>query len=327
MMPPANTGQNAAMHCTATPRVPPVGAVMTFLLVLLLVACQSAESPAASADASLAPSASSPPSVEPSAELNADLLDQRWTVLFVGTDVNAARENAEEVPNTDALMLVSLAPDQSELAMVSLPRDTVDVPLPDGGTWPGKINGLYAEEDLEALVGAMETLYEVPIDGYVALDMDDFTALVEVVEGVDVAPPSPLVDPHVGLDLEAGPQEIDAATANGYVRTRVDQDYGRMGRQQEVLLDLVTRFTDSERDLDFAELVENLDSLETDLPLDEFATLLELAARSADADVSNLVIQPPLIVFEGDRGDGRGYILEPDVEAIRAEVQDLIGED
>jgi hypothetical protein len=37
------------------------------------------------------------------------------------------------------------------------------------------------------------------------------------------------------------------------------------------------------------------------------------------------VIQPPLIVFEGDRGDGRGYILVPDVEAIRAEVQELIG--
>ena len=36
-------------------------------------------------------------------------------------------------------------------------------------------------------------------------------------------------------------------------------------------------------------------------------------------------IKPPLITFEGDRGDGRGYILEPDVEAIRAEVQSLIG--
>jgi hypothetical protein len=43
--------------------------------------------------------------------------------------------------------------------------------------------------------------------------------------------------------------------------------------------------------------------------------------------VTNLVIQPPLIVFEGDRGDGRGYVLEPDVEAIRAEVQGLIGDE
>jgi hypothetical protein len=38
------------------------------------------------------------------------------------------------------------------------------------------------------------------------------------------------------------------------------------------------------------------------------------------------VIQPPLITFAGDRGDGRGYILEMDVEAIRAEVSELIGD-
>jgi LCP family protein required for cell wall assembly len=294
---------------------------------LLLVACQSEASPSPSGEPSVAPSESALPSVEPSAELNAELLDQRWTVLFIGTDLNAARENAEEVPNTDALMLVSLSADQSELAMVSLPRDTVDVPLPDGGVWPRKVNAVYAEQGIEALVDAMEALYEVPIDAHVALDMDDFTALVDVVDGVDVEPTAPLVDPQVDLDLEAGAQEIDAETANGYVRTRVDQDYGRMGRQQEVLRGLAERFADPDRDVDFAELLESLDSLETDLPMDDFATLLELATRAAEAEVSQLVIQPPLIVFEGDRGDGRGYVLEPDVEAIRAEVQALIGED
>ena len=50
-------------------------------------------------------------------------------------------------------------------------------------------------------------------------------------------------------------------------------------------------------------------------------------SRATGAELNELVIQPPLIVFEGDRGDGRGYILEPDVEAIRAEVAELIGED
>jgi LCP family protein required for cell wall assembly len=291
----------------------------------LLAACGSSDDPT-SAPTTTPAAESEVPSVEPSPSLDAALLDRRWTILFVGTDMNASREAAEEIPNTDALLLVSLSEDHSELTMVSLPRDTVDVPLPDGGTWIGKINALYAEQGLDALVGAMEALYGVTIDGHVALDMDDFTALVDVVDGVDVAPPSPLVDPKVNLDLAAGPQEIDAITANGYVRTRVDQDYGRMGRQQEVMLGLVERFTDPEREIDLAEVLDTLDSLQTDLPLDDLATLLELASRSTDADVTQLVIQPPLIVFEGDRGDGRGYVLVPDVEAIRAEVQELIGE-
>jgi len=146
------------------------------------------------------------------------------------------------------------------------------------------------------------------------------------VDGVEVSPEEPLVDPVVGLDLEAGTQTLDAEQTLGYVRTRVDEDYGRMGRQQEVVLDLVQRLVDPDTEVDVAALLEGLDSLETDLPLDELFTLMELARRADDATVNELVIQPPLITFEGDRGDGRGYILEPDVEAIRAEVQELIGE-
>jgi polyisoprenyl-teichoic acid--peptidoglycan teichoic acid transferase len=274
-----------------------------------------------SAVASLAPSASASP------DLNADLLDRRWTVAYIGTDLNERRESEGHVPNADALMVVSVSADQSEVAMISLPRDTVDVPLPGGDTYPRKINALYEDEGVEALVAALEELYQVPIDGYLVLDMDDFSRLVEAVDGVDVNPDEPLVDTTVQLDLPAGPQELDAPTANRYVRTRVDQDYGRMGRQQEVVVSLIERLTDPERDLDLRQVLDAFESLQTDLPLDDLPTLLEVARRASDAEVRTLVIQPPLITFEGDREDGRGYILEPDVDAIRAELAELIGEE
>lgn len=305
---------------------PPVLNLGTVVLVtaavigLLLAAC-SPEEPAATP--AVTPSASPEPTPTPT--LSAELLNRPWNVLYVGIDLNERREGEGQPMNTDALMLVSLSADQSELALVSLPRDTVDIPLPDGTIHPRKINGLYAEQGIEALVGAMETLYGVEIDGHVVLDMDDFAALVEAVDGVEITLEEPLVDPIVDLNLEPGTQTLDAGQALGYVRTRVDQDYGRMGRQQEVIVELVDRLVDPDTDLDLAVLVDGLDSLETDLPLDELPTLLELAKRAADAEISNLVIEPPLIVSEGDIGDGRGYILIPDVEAIRAEVQELIG--
>jgi LCP family protein required for cell wall assembly len=294
----------------------PLAALTT---IVALSACSEPASPSASPTAE--------PTASPTPELNADLLDQRWTVLYLGTDMNTTREEDGLTPSTDALMVISVAPDQSEVAMISLPRDTVDVPLPDGSTYTGKINALYEEQGIEAVVGAMEELYQLPIDGYVVLDMEDFTALVDAVDGVDVDPEVPLVDPIVQLDLEAGPQELDASTTLSYVRTRVDQDYGRMARQQEVLVSLIERLTDPERDVDLGEVLDGLDSLETDLPLEDLATLLEVASRATDAELRELVIQPPLIVSEGDQGDGRGYILEMDVEAIRAEVSELIGED
>ena len=275
-------------------------------------------------DEAPASSASSEPSA--SASVAADLLERRWTVLFVGTDLNETREANGEPVNADALLLASLSADQAQLTLVSLPRDTVDVPLADGGTYDQKINQLYREQGIEALRGAMESLYGVPIDAHVVLDMDDVASLVEAVDGVDVDPPEPLSDPIVDLDLDAGPQELDPQTALGYVRTRVDQDYGRMRRQQEVILSLVERLTDPDRAIDLRGLLDGLDSLETDLPLEQLDSLVELGRRARDAEVVNRLIEPPLITFEGDRGDGRGYVLEPDVEAIRAEVQGLIAE-
>ncbi len=277
-------------------------------------------SPSASASASASPSAST------GSSFNADLLDRRWTVLYVGTDLNERREGEGEDPNTDALMLVSLSADQSRLTLVSLPRDTVDVPLADGETWERKINGLYHQRGIEELVGAFEALYDVPIDAHIVLDMDDFARLVSAVEEIEVNPSDPIVDPIVDLDLAAGPQTLNGERTLSYVRTRVDQDYGRMGRQQEVLVALVEKFVDPATDIDLRVVLDSLDSLETDLPLDDLPTLLELTRRASSAEVETLVIRPPLITFEGDRNDGRGYVVEADIDAIREEVQSLIGD-
>lgn len=306
------------MRRTAAVLIGLVVALGVVAAVLFLLTRSETAGPSSDPDGSGAPTASG--------SLSSELLDRRWTVLLVGTDHNTAREEAGDPVNADSLLLASLSADGSELALVSLPRDTVDVPLPDGSTSPGKVNALYREVGVDALRGALEELYAVPIDAHVVLDMEDVASLIEAAGGVEVNPPEPLADPIVDLDLDAGAQELDAAAAMGYVRTRVDQDYGRMRRQQEVLVNLVERLSDDETDMELRPLIEGLDSLETDLPLDELPTLIELARRASEAEVANLIIEPPLIAFEGDRGDGRGYVLEPDVEAIRSAVQSLIGD-
>ena len=90
-------------------------------------------------------------------------------------------------------------------------------------------------------------------------------------------------------------------------------------------MDLVGQLTAPDAGVDVPALVGALDSLNTDLPMNELPTLLELGRRAYGADVRYLVIQPPLITFQGDLGDGRGYVLLADFAAIRAQVQSLIG--
>lgn len=263
----------------------------------------------------------------PSATLNADLLGNRLTVLVIGTDVNASRAAAGETANTDSLILASISGDQSEMTLISLPRDMTDIPMPDGTTWQRKINAIESETDIDTLAGAVSKLAGVPIDYHVQVDMDDLAALVDAVHGVNVDPATALRDPKVNLDIPAGPQMLDGATALAYARTRVDTDYGRAARQQEVLLEIVSKLDSSEADVDVASLLSGLDSLETDLPLDDLPTLMEIARRAQSADATRQVLEPPdFITFEGDRGDGRGYILEPDIDAIRAYVAEHLSD-
>src|SRR5690606_33851141 len=137
------------------------------------------------------------------------------------------------------------------------PRDTVDVPLPDGSTYDRKINAMYEEEGLDGLVEAMEALYDVPIDGYLALNMDDFEHIVDALGGVEVSPDEPIRDPAAArIDIDAGTQTIDGRTAEGYVRTRFDQDYGRMRRQQEVTVEIVRGLVDPDREVDVRSLID-----------------------------------------------------------------------
>ena len=302
------------------------GATVAAGVILLLVAGVVAffllrgGSPAAVAS-SPEPSASAEPTLDEA------LLNKRLTVLVIGTDVNRARAAKGEAANTDSLMLASVAAGQKSLLLMSLPRDTVDVPLPGGDKWDKKINALFTEKGVDALVGAMEELFGVPIDGYVKVDMDDFQSLVDAVDGIDVNPDKALDDPKIGLKLDAGKQHLDGATALKYVRSRVDTDYGRAGRQQEVILALVAKLVDPETEVDLPSLLDGLKSLETDLPLEKLPTLVEIGRRAGGAEATRQVIKPPdFITFEGDRGDGRGYILEPDVEKIRSFVADAIGE-
>ena len=302
--------------------LPTVVAGVVLLLVAAVVAFFLLRGGKPAAVSSPQPSASA----QPTPTLNEALLNRRLTVLVIGTDVNKARAAKSESANTDSLMLVSISAGQKSVLLVSVPRDTVDVPLPDGGVWAQKINAIFIEKGVDALVGAMRELFGVPIDGYVKVDMDDFQSLVDAVDGVDVNPEKPLDDLKLGLKLDAGKQHLDAETALKYVRTRVDQDYGRAARQQEVLLALVGKLVDPKTKVDLAMLLDGLKSLETDLPLEDLPTLVEIARRSEHADVTRQVLQPPdFITFEGDRGDGRGYILQPDVEKIRAFVQGKVG--
>lgn len=261
---------------------------------------------------------------------NQELLNSRLTVLVVGEDSDRWREAAGTPGrNTDAIIVASLSADQSQLVMLGLPRDTVDVPLADGRIYTGKVNSIAFHHGLEGLQGAMQALLGVPIDGYVKIDMDNFVRVVNTVGGIDVQVQSRIYDPKFHLDLYPGPAHLTGPLALYYTRSRQDGDYARAARQQQVLLALIRKYVDPETDWSPQSLFFHMDSLQTNLDLRrDLPTLLEMGRRAQGAEVIQTVLGPTRFAyFEGfEPGTARGWVMIPNVAEMRAYARSLIGE-
>ena len=98
------------------------------------------------------------------------------------------------------------------------------------------------------MTGAIQELVGVPLDGFVAVDLQGFVKLVNSVNGLWIRIPEPLYDDHypkvdgsgyMTISFKAGCQKLSGAEALQYARSRhQDSDYGRMRRQQLTLLAL-----------------------------------------------------------------------------------------
>jgi LCP family protein required for cell wall assembly len=309
-----------------------------FVAAVLLAGCAST-SPSPSP--SLSPSPSPSPTVEPTASpsptpvpsptpipLDQAMLARRFTVLVVGADSDSARRRRGSDVNTDALMVVSVSADKSRIAMLSLPRDIVDVPMAAGWTYHGKVNSIATRFGTEALRGAIATLLNVHIDRYIRVDMDDFQWLVNAVGGIDVEVKTRIADAHFNFYLQPGPTHLDGLHALYYCRTRTDSggDYARAGRQQEVILALVRKWLDPGLPA-LLEAAQHRASLETDIGVDELPTLLEIGRRSAKAKVTAMVLQPPRFsYFVGIEPNSiRGWVMIPNVPEMRAYAASVMG--
>ena len=298
-------------------------------LAVVLTACTSAPaSPSPSAEMSPSPTQAASPPESPSATpipIDEAMLARRFTVMVAGVDSSAARRARGEDQNTDALMVISVSADKSRIDILSLPRDTVDIPMPDGTIYHRKINSIAQAFGIEGLRGAMSTLLGVPIDRYVEVDMDDFTWMVDAVGGIDVEVETRLSDPNIHLLLDPGPAHLDGATALSYSRTRVDSDYGRAARQQQVMVALARKWLDPGLG-PLIGAMRLLGSLQTDIGLDEVATLLEIGRRSASAAVTAIVLKPTRFsLFVGfEPNSTRGWVMIPDVPEIRAYARSVL---
>jgi len=320
-------------------------------------ACEVDESPAPSSTADASPGVSEAPvSIAPSPTAEASPVGsalptvvippwdgkKRLNILLIGSD---QRPN-EGFYNTDTLIVVSIDPQTKRVAMFSLPRDVVDVPVPSGparrvfgSVYAGKINSWFGavrnREDLfpgsnrtrgyNGLKAILGELYGIDIKYFVEVNFEGFKKVVDAIGGVTVNVQVPVAaDQYPGekgtsrLYIPSGLQHMNGSQALRYARSRhTSDDFDRGARQQRLLMAM-------REQVDPVDLIPRLDELtsalkkavRTDIPPSEIPKMLGLASSVDTRNIRSYVFAPPLYGTQV-LNSPRGYIILPDVGKIR----------
>ncbi len=256
----------------------------------------------------------------------------RVNVLLIGVDSGVGRHTAL----TDTMIVASLDPIGGTISLVSIPRDMVDVPLPDGRTFRGKINGLVSyvrwhpaqfpgyDAGQDVLAAALGELLGLQIEHWAQVDLGGFVRVIDSVGGVDVNVRRGFCDPDYdeygmnGFGISAGRYHMNGQQALAYARIRKaagESDFTRAARQQEVVAALRDRIVRGGLLTDPAGFLQSVGrAVRTNVPPSLIAEHLDEAAEVPRTRTYRAVINHPLV---RDAFDSRGSVQVPDIAAIR----------
>lgn len=268
--------------------------------------------PSPAATQSISPS----PTPSPTARWVAD---GRLDLLLIGSDAGPDRWSLR----TDTIIVLSVDVQTGRAALFGVPRNLVGVPLPpesasafESGRFPGLLNALYVyamghprefpggdARGFRAMSGAVQELVGVRLDAVVVVNLAGFVRLVNAIGGLWIDVPERLVDSnypledgsgHIRLDIKPACQLLDGRMALAYARSRhQDSDYGRMRRQQAVLLALARQVDPIALLPKVPELLEIAkDNLWTTVPRTDVRGLAELAARVDKTRIKGVLFVP-----------------------------------
>lgn len=254
-------------------------------------------------------------------------------VLLLGND---ARAGEGEISNTDTMILLSFDPQNQTAGLLSLPRD-LWVPIPGFG-YETRINTAYPLGETYQYEGggpqlAKDTVSSFigqPVQYYARVNFQGFVEMIDMIGGVDIVVPFTIYDDAYPTDdygvelfyLEEGAQHLDGETALKYVRTRnVDDDYGRAGRQQQVIRAVADKVLRADTLTSLLPKLPRMlmtlgNTVQTDVPMSLQLELANYLSGSSLREVRQLVLDNRY--GEETYSEEGAWILKPDRTLVRA---------
>ena len=269
--------------------------------------------------------------------------DGYLNVLLVGIDQGVGRWSLR--PDTMILLQVQIS--TGKAAMYGVPRNLENIPLPPEAAnaypchcfpYPNLLNALWLDavrrptaypypgtdfvRGFKALEGAIGQYLGVHVDGAVVINLMGFAKLIDALGGLYIDVPTAIHDSQysrpqdgkdITIDIKAGQQHMNGLTALAYARSRhQDSDYGRMSRQQAVLMALRSQLHPCSLVPQIPSLIGALgDTFWTDMPIDDAGTLASLAERVGTSNVNNVELIPSVT------GNPVGFLTVPRWATVR----------
>lgn len=227
--------------------------------------------------------------------------------LIVGIDYNDERSDmyTSGLGLTDMILYCNFDHVNNKLNMLQIPRDSYPGELVDTGG-SGKINALLAcgadkENPINNLAEAIETQYKLPVDNYIALDMDGLVSIVDALGFITVNIPTEMY--FDGSYLPAGEVNLTGPDVEFFVRNRSGEGFSRgdpdrLNNQRLFYAGLFKRL----KNMSAGDLVNLLPSMQEYITTDFSATdLLDVAQKLKAIDSSNILfcMAPGATTVEG----------------------------
>ncbi|NYB73460.1 LCP family protein [Sedimentibacter hydroxybenzoicus DSM 7310] len=123
--------------------------------------------------------------------------------------------------HADTIMLFSLDNKNKDISILSIPSYTQ---IGNTGGLQSRISTIYVSEGENAVIDAIQSFLDIPVNYYVKLDTDSLKNVVDIMEGVEYNVPIKMVydDPYQNLhiNLEKGVQKMDGSKIEQLLRFR-----------------------------------------------------------------------------------------------------------
>lgn len=224
------------------------------------------------------------------------MIDTRKTVVFA---IYGIDDKSTEEGRSDIIMVVKYDPALNKMVIVSLPRDLrINVP----GYGMTKINHAYAYGGDLLIDRVIEELLGIKLDFSIKLNFDTYVSIIDAVGGVDINAEKSFYYDDNSLAISQGEQILSGKDALFYVRFRSDSDvdYGRIARQQEVMISLMEhlRAASLKEKIKFAETYYN-QGIQTDAKGSKIMDYIKMSSGDETITYENYRLQTYSEVIDG----------------------------